>query len=208
MNRGVDGLSDAELLAIVLGTGSKGLPVVCYCEQLINHFGSLRRVLAASPQQLIRIHGVGRAKASQIVAISELSRRSLAEALKLGSALDHPHHVKQYCQTVLGHRTVEHCIALFLNTQLKLITCVELSRGTLSEAAVYPREIVRKALEHHAAAVILAHNHPSGSNVPSAADLSLTRRVADALKLVDIHLVDHLIVAGQDSLSLAETGQL
>lgn len=208
MRHGPGVLTNAELLAIMLRTGSKGCPARMLGEQLLARFGNLRTLLAAAPKELTAVHGLGLAKSSQIVAISELARRAIAEELTNGSPLDNPERVKLYCQAVLGHRRIEHCIALYLNTHLQLIACVELARGTLAEAVVYPREVVRAALDHHAAAVILAHNHPSGATRPSRADLTFTTKIRAALALVDIRLIDHLIVAGHDILSLAEAGHL
>lgn len=208
MRHGPGVLTNAELLAIMLRTGNKGRPALTLGEHLLERFGNLRSLLAAAPNELIAVHGVGLAKSSQIAAISELARRAIAEELTDGSPLNNPERVKQYCRSVLGHRRIEHCIALYLNTHLQLIACVELARGTLAEAVVYPREVVRAALEHHAAAVILAHNHPSGATQPSQADLRFTAKIKAALALVDIRLIDHLIVAGHNTLSLAEKGQL
>lgn len=201
-------LTDTELLAIMLGTGSKNVPVMQLGQTLIDHFGSLRNVLSSPPGSLTRLRGMGTAKACQIAAVSELARRGIAEELSQGDAMSSPDRVARYCQSILAHRRVEHCIALYLNVRLQLVACVELARGTVAEAVVYPREVVRGALEHHASAVILAHNHPSGTLVASQADINLTRKVAAALMLVDIRLVDHLIIAGNSSLSMAQSGQI
>jgi len=205
---GAEVLTDAELLAIILRTGSKDLPVLQLGQRLVDHFGSLRSVLSTPAISLTHIHGLGTAKACQIATVSELARRGIAEELSQASAMSSPERVTRYCQSVLAHRRIEHCIALYLNIRLQLVACVELARGTVSEAVVYPREVVRGALEHHASAVILAHNHPSGTLAASPADISLTRKIGAALKLVDIRLIDHLIIAGNDSLSMAQTGQL
>ena len=208
MRHGAQVLTDAELLAIMLRTGSRNVPVLQLGQSLVEHFGSMRGLLSAQASTLTQVHGLGVAKACQIVAVSELARRGIAEELSQGCAMSSPERVKRYCQSILAHRRVEHCIALYLNTRLQLIACVELARGTVSEAVVYPREVVRGALENHATAVILAHNHPSGTLEASQADLSLTRKIAAALTLVDIRLIDHLIIAGHDTLSMAQTGQM
>lgn len=208
LQHGAQALTDAELIAIMLRTGSRNTPAVALGQSLVEHFGSLRGLLSATARSLTQLHGLGTAKACQLAAVSELARRGIAEELSQGCAMSTPERVKRYCQSMLAHRRVEHCIALYLNTRLQLIACVELARGTVSEAVVYPREVVRGALEHYAMAVILAHNHPSGTLQPSQADIQLTRRVADALNLVDIRLIDHLIIAGHDTLSMAQQGHM
>ncbi|TEA79517.1 RadC family protein [Allopusillimonas ginsengisoli] len=200
-------LTDAELLAIILRTGTSGCDAIALGQKLVSQFGGLRGLLNASPQALLSIQGLGIAKTCEILAISELNRRALEEALAVGRTLDHPQRVKQYCVARLGHLTIEHCIALYLDNQLQLIAAEEVARGTLTQAPVYPREIVKAGLAHHAAAVILAHNHPSGTARASEADISLTRHLKQALAMVDIRLVDHLIVAGTTAVSLAEQGQ-
>ncbi|OWT70394.1 MULTISPECIES: DNA repair protein RadC [unclassified Achromobacter] len=201
-------LDDAELLAVVLCTGLPGRPVMALARQIIERYGGLRGLLAAPPEVLRATPGLGSAKTCQLLSVLELARRALHEALAQGRALDHPDLVKQYCVALLGHRKVEHCLALYLDNGLRLIATGEVARGTLTKAAVYPREIVRDALRHHAAALILTHNHPSGRAEPSEADLRLTRHVRRALALVEIRLLDHLIVAGGAVLSLAEHGKL
>ncbi|WP_442596881.1 RadC family protein [Parapusillimonas sp. JC17] len=201
-------LTSAELLAIILRTGIKGCDAVSLGHRLIKQFDGLRGLLSADALTLMSQEGLGAAKACEILAINELSRRALEEDLKAGMALDQPQRVKRYCAATLGHLPVEHCMALYLDNQLRLITCEEVSRGTLNQASVYPREIIKAALKHHAAAVILAHNHPSGVAEPSQSDLALTRHLKNALSLVDVRLLDHLIVAGASAVSLAERGQL
>jgi DNA repair protein RadC len=164
--------------------------------------------LSADAASLRGVAGLGAAKACEILAISELGRRALEEDLKSGQALDQPQQVKAYCMASLGHLRVEHCMALYLDSQYRLIQDEEIARGTLSQASVYPREVVKAALRHHAAALILAHNHPSGVAEPSHADLSLTRHLKHALALVDVRLLDHIIVACGQAVSLAERGQV
>lgn len=199
-------LTSAELLAIVLRTGIRGCNVVELSHRLIQHCGGVRGLLAADANALMKLPGLGQAKACEILAISELSRRALEEELRTGDTLDQPTRVKRYCVALLAHLDVEHCIALYLDTRFRLITSEEVARGTLNQASVYPREVVKAALRHHAAALILAHNHPSGVAEPSQADLALTQHLRKALALVDVRLLDHLIVTASGALSLAEQG--
>lgn len=208
LRHGAAVLSDAELLAVILRTGVAGCPVVTLGQQLLLRFGGLRGLFGADLDMLQRVPGLGAAKSCQLAAIMELSRRTLGEELGCGDVFDAPQRVKEYCALTLAHRRIEHCMALFLDNQHRLIASVELASGTLTQAAVYPREVVRQALSHHAAALILAHNHPSGSAEPSQADLSLTRHLRQALALVDVRLLDHMIVAADQVVSLAERGQM
>lgn len=201
-------LTTPELLAIILRTGTRGSDAVDLARGLIGRFKGLRGLLAADAQALLEVPGLGPAKTCELLAINELNRRALAEALQAGVDLDQPQRVKHYCVAMLGHLRVEHCMALYLDSQYRLIATEELARGTLSQASVYPREVVRAGLHHHAAALILAHNHPSGVAEPSQADLTLTRHLKHALALVDIRLLDHLIVTAHGAVSLAERGQL
>lgn len=199
-------LTDAELLAVVLGTGLPGQDVLSLAQTLLAAFGGLRGLLGAEPTAMIGTAGIGRARAAQLGAVMELARRSLAEDLTREHTLDDPARMQAYCALLLGHQTVEVCYALFLDNRLRLIASEVVSRGTLAQATVYPREVVRAALRHHAAMVVLAHNHPSGVAEPSAADRQLTRHLAQALALVDIRLVDHVLVAGGHTVSFAQHG--
>ncbi|OZI19576.1 hypothetical protein CAL26_18385 [Bordetella genomosp. 9] len=208
LRHGAAVLTDAELLAIVLRTGTPGQPVVALAHEILTHFDGLRGLFGASADALVRIRGLGLAKTCQLQSVLELARRAMREELTEGCALDQPGRVKQYCVAMLGHHEVEHCIALYLDNRLRLIATGEVARGTLAQASVYPREVVRDALRHHAAALILAHNHPSGLAVPSDADERLTRHLRQALALVDVRLLDHLIVAGGAALSMAEQGRM
>lgn len=201
-------LTSSELLAIVLRTGVRGCTAVALGQRLITQFGGLRGLLATDARALLQVRGLGMAKVAELLAISEINRRALQEDLRAGSALNNPSVVKQYCMARLGHLPIEHCMALYLDSQYRLIVSEEVARGTLNQASVYPREIVKAALRHHAAALILAHNHPSGVAEPSDADLALTRHLRKALALVDIRLLDHLIVTGNHALSLAERGEM
>lgn len=205
---GAQVLTSAELLAIILRTGPRGSDAIELGRGLINRFKGLRGLLSADAQALLGVPGLGPAKTCELLAINELNRRALAEELHTGIDLDQPQRVKHYCTAMLGHLRIEHCMALYLDNQYRLIATEELARGTLSQASVYPREVVRAALRHHAAALILAHNHPSGVGEPSQADLALTRHLKHALALVDIRLLDHLIVTAQSAVSLAERGQV
>ncbi len=208
LRHGAQALTSPELLAVLLRTGTRGITAVDMGHRMIEHFGGLRRLLAAESSALLAFPGMGAAKTCELLAVQELSRRALEEPLRNGRALSQPDRVKQFCAMRLAHLRVEHCIALFLDSQLQLIECTEVARGTLSHASVYPREVVKAALEHYAAALILAHNHPSGLAEPSPADLTLTRQLKQALALVDVRLLDHLIVGATEVTSLAERGQV
>jgi DNA repair protein RadC len=199
-------LSDAELLAIFLRTGIRGCSAVDMGRQLIQRFGSLGKLLAAEPGDFARGSGLGPAKYAQFMAVKELARRVLAEEMQLGDALSSPQAVRQYLRLAIGVRDVEVFVALFLTAQNRVLAVEEIFRGTLTETRVYPREIVRRALQHNAHAVIVAHNHPSGVAEPSAADRALTASLKQALALVDISLLDHFVVTGSHAESLAERG--
>jgi len=208
LRHGAAALTDAELLAIMLRTGTARQSAVALGHTLLERYGGLRALLAATPDELIHIPGLGHAKICQLLAVHELAQRSLQEELVRVCALDHPNKVKRYCATHLANSPIERCLALYLDGRHQLISTEEVSRGTLSQTSVYPRELVRAALRHHAAGLILAHNHPSGCCEPSLADRRLTKHVKEALALVDVQLLDHLIVAGNQVESLAELGWL
>lgn len=208
LRQGADSLRDDELLALALRTGTRGRSAIEMGSRLMQEYGGLRGLFSASPQELMALPGMGAAKAGSLASILELARRVAQEQLASQHVLSQPAHVKRYFQTALAHRRIEHCLALYLDNQLNLITTGELARGTLNQACVYPREVVREALRHHAAALILAHNHPSGRAQPSQADRDFTQRLKQALDLVDIRLLDHVIIAGSDVVSMAELGDL
>ncbi|MGB3835235.1 RadC family protein [Castellaniella sp.] len=208
LQHGVQSLTASELLAVLLRTGTRGRSAVGMAHDLIAHFGGLRRLLSAETTALLAFPGLGVAKTCELLAVQELGRRALEEPLRNGRVLNQPDQVKQFCAMRLAHLRIEHCIGLFLDTQLRLIDCIEVAKGTLSHASVYPRELVKSALQHHAAALIIAHNHPSGLSEPSPADIALTRQLKQALALVDVRLLDHLVVGATDVVSLAERGQL
>lgn len=205
---GAEHLPDEELLAIVLRTGTAQLNVISLAQRLLEHFGGFRALLAAEASNLQRIKGIGQAKSCELLAISEITRRALKESLMQGPTMNQPKKVKDYCISRLGHLRIEHCIALYLDNQLRLIECEEIAKGTINQASIYPRELLKSALVHHASAVILAHNHPSGIREPSQADLHLTRHLKQALQLVDIRLLDHLIITANHATSLAERSQI
>lgn len=205
---GPSALTSPELLAIILRTGVPGCDAVALGHALIQQFNGLRGLLSADAHSLMQVRGMGKAKTCELLAVSELARRSLGEALMTGQCLNRPDKVKQFCAAHLAHLKIEHCMALFLDSQHRLICHETLSRGTLSQASVYPREVVKAALTHHAASVILTHNHPSGVREPSQADLALTRHLRNALQLIDVKLLDHIIVTPDFVISLAERGEL
>lgn len=205
---GAQALSDAELLAIFLRVGIRGKSAVDLARELLGHFdGSLARLADAPPTDLAKLPGLGPAKATQLAATLELARRALAEDMKRRDLLGSPGAVRDWLRLKLGGLSHEVFGALWLDAQNRLIAWEELSRGTLTQTSVYPREVVKRALATNAAAVILAHNHPSGFAEPSAADELLTRNLKEALALVNVRVLDHFIVAGQSQpLSFAERG--
>ncbi len=201
-------LSDAELVALLLGTGIKGKSAVELARDLLAGFGGLAGLLSAEHAALLKFKGLGSAKLAQIAAVLELSRRSLGEELRTRSALTSPQSVRDYLRLSLGTREHEVFIVIFLDAQHRVLSSEELFRGTLTQTSVYPREIVKAALKANAAAVIFAHNHPSGVAEPSQADELLTRQLKEALSMVDVKVLDHFIVAGRATLSFAERGLL
>lgn len=201
-------LSDAELLAVFLRVGVSGKSAVDLGRDMIGHFGSLNRLFAAGLPEFSALNGLGPAKYAQLQAVMELTRRALAEDMKAGDTLSSPGAVRQYLQLMLGNRSYESFAVLFVDVKNRLIAAEELFRGTLTHTSVYPREVVKHALAHNAASVILAHNHPSGSPEPSAADRHLTQALKQALALVDIRVLDHFIVAGPSVYSFAEHGEI
>ncbi len=210
LTQGPGALSDAELLAIFLRVGVKGLSAVDLARQLLARFdNSLARLTAATAAELTEVKGIGPAKAAQLTAVLELARRGLREEMRQRPALSSPGAVRDWLRLALAPLQHEVFLALWLDAQNRLIATDELFRGTLTQTSVYPREVVKQALARNAAAVILAHNHPSGLSEPSSADELLTRSLKQALALVDVRLVDHFIVAGMTPpLSFAERGLL
>ncbi|MDX2506010.1 MAG: DNA repair protein RadC [Gammaproteobacteria bacterium] len=206
LQRGADALTDAELLAIFLRTGTKGLSAIDVAYNLLNEFSSLRNLFNASLEDFSKTRGIGPAKYVQLQAVMEMSRRYLGETLSKQCAISSPQDTRQYLKSQLRDRPYEVFAALFLDNRHQVIKFEELFRGTIDGASVYPREVVTAALKHNAAAIIVAHNHPSGIAEPSQADERITRRLKDALGLVDIRLLDHLIIGDGDIVSLAERG--
>lgn len=205
---GAKALSDAELLAIFLRTGVKGFSAVDLARKLINEFGSLRQLLEADQQQFCKGHGLGQAKYVQLQAVLEMGRRHLESSLKHGDAFTDADNTMRYIKQRLRAYPHEVFACLYLDNQHRFLQFDELFRGTIDGASVYPREVVKAALKHNAAAVILAHNHPSGVAEPSQADIHITKRIKSALDLVDIRVLDHIIVGDAEVTSLAQRGCL
>ena len=206
--RGAAALSDAELLAIFLRTGVAGMSAVDLARKLLVKYGSLTGLFAADRAGFCEVKGMGAAKFAQLQAVLEMSRRALQEELQRGDVLSSPRAVRDYLKLLLAGRGQEVFMVLFLDTQHRVIAFEELFHGTLSQTSVYPREVVKRALAHNAAAVILAHNHPSGVTEPSQADQLLTSALKQALALVDVTVLDHFVVAAGQTLSFAERGLL
>ena len=217
--RGPAALADAELLAILLRTGIVGKGVLQMAQELLEPpgvdpdtgsitggFGGIAGLLHTSAADLERIKGLGPAKRAELVAVLELARRALAQQLREREVFDSPNTVKHYLQLHLAAKGHEVFAVLFLDAQNRLLALEELFRGTLTQTSVYPREVVLRALHHQAAAVVLAHNHPSGSVQPSRADEALTQTLKTTLALVDVRVLDHVIVAPGQALSMAEQG--
>ncbi|WP_417511769.1 RadC family protein [Methylophaga sp.] len=205
---GAKALSDAELLAIFLRTGVKGFSAVDLARKLIHEFGSLRRLLEADQQEFCQGHGLGQAKYVQLQAVLEMGRRHLESSLKHGDAFTDADTTMRYIKQRLRAYPHEVFACLYLDNQHRFLQFDELFRGTIDGASVYPREVVKSALQHNAAAVILAHNHPSGIAEPSQADINITKRIQSALDLVDIRVLDHIIVGDADVTSLAQLGHV
>jgi DNA repair protein RadC len=201
-------LADAELLALLLRTGLKGTPVLQLAQQLLQGFGGVAGLLHAGADELKRVKGLGPAKRAELVAVLELARRALAQALQARPVFESPTQVKDYLRLKLAALPHEVFAVLFLDAQHRLLAMEELFRGTLTQTSVYPREVVKRALALNAAAVMLAHNHPSGVAEPSKADEYLTRTLQSALGLVDVRVLDHFVVAREQVVSFAERGLL
>jgi DNA repair protein RadC len=206
--RGPQALSDAELLAIFLRTGVPGKTAVDLARELLSQFGSLRAILEADRARFCRGAGLGTAKFVQLQATLEIARRHLLETLKRGDPLTSPQATRTFLSARLRGYAYEVFACLFLDNRHRVIQFEEMFRGTIDGASVHPREVVKRALDHHAAAVIFAHNHPSGVAEPSQADHLLTRRLKDALALLDIRVLDHIVIGDGEAVSLAERGLL
>ena len=201
-------LADAELIALLLRTGLPGSSVLQLADRMLDEFGGLAGLLRAEPAQLERIKGIGPAKRAEIAAVLELARRAMHGELAARPVFDSPIRVKEYLKLQLGGRDHEVFAVLFLDAQSRLVRLEEMFRGTLTQTSVYPREVVKRALELGAAAVILAHNHPSGAAEPSRADEYLTQTLKSALALVDVRVLDHFVVGQGVVVSFAERGLL
>jgi len=207
LERGPQALSDVELLAILLRTGMAGKNVLALAQELLEP-GGVSGLLHASRKQLQAHKGLGPAKQAELLAVAELARRALGQQLREREVLHSPLAVKQYLQLHLAHKAHEVFAVLFLDSQNRMLALEELFRGTLSQTSVYPREVVLRALHHSCAAVVLAHNHPSGSVQPSRADEALTNNLKASLALVDVRVLDHIIVGQGHAFSMAEQGLL
>ncbi len=204
---GSEGLSNAELLAIFLRIGSKGKTAVDLARDLLKQFGDLKTLFNLPLQEFCRVRGLGSAKYAQLQAVLEMSRRYLLEDIKSKPFLHSSQATKQYLLALLGQRKKEVFGCLFLDSKHCIIAFQELFQGSIDRADIYPREVVKAALQHNAAAVILAHNHPSGDPEPSQADIQVTKKLRSALHLVEIRVLDHIVVGRNKSVSFVETGR-
>jgi DNA repair protein RadC len=206
LKTGSAGLTDTELIALFLGQGLPGYNVFDVARSLLARFGSLRAMLDATPDDFKGLRGIGPAKTAVLLAVIEMARRALAEKAHGRPLVDSPSAVEDYLRLLIGTRPHEVFVCLFLDARHHLLRMEESSRGSLTRMAVYPREIVRRALTLNAAGLIVAHNHPSGAVEPSASDRRLTRVLRDSLALIDVQLMDHLVVGGNSVFSFAQAG--
>ena len=206
LEQGSTSLSDAELLAIFLRTGVSGKSAVDLARHLLSQFGSLRRLMEADLRTFSGQLGLGPAKFVQLQAVLEIARRHLAERLRHDSVLENPVAVREYLKSMLRHEPHEVFGCLFLDSKHRVLAFESLFRGSIDTTSVYPRQVVKRALAHNAAALILCHNHPSGNSDPSEADRKLTKRLQEALNLIDVRVLDHFIIGDGDPLSMAEYG--
>ena len=208
LKHGAHSLSDAELLAIFLRVGVAGKSAVDLARDMLTQFGSLSELVAAPRDVFLNIHGLGTAKYAQLQASVELSRRALGEQLKQKPVFNQPSQLQNYVRLKIAHQPQEVFYVMLLASDLSLVFEAELFRGTLGQTAVYPREIVKLALQHNAHAVVVAHNHPSGSLQPSSADIAVTQHIRQALQTVDVKLLDHIIVSMHGSVAFHDLGLL
>jgi DNA repair protein RadC len=206
LSKGAESLSDAELVAIFLRTGIRGKSAVDLAREALRRCGSLSALCGASGRELCALPGLGAAKYAQLQAVLEMARRALREKIDNGAALSSPHAVRDYLRLRLQGRPHEVFAGVFLDAQNRVLAVEELFRGTLTQTSVYPREIVKRALHHNAAALIFAHNHPSGVAEPSRADEMLTVALKQALALVDVKVLDHFVIGSDAAMSFAERG--
>ena len=205
---GAAALADAELIALLLRTGLPGVSVLQLAQQMLDRFGGMAGLLRASVDDLKVVKGLGPAKRAEIAAVIELARRALTQQLSQLPVFDRPQQIKDFLKLQLGGRGFEVFAVMFLDSQQRLLKLEEMFRGTLTQTSVYPREVVKRALELHAGAVVFAHNHPSGAAEPSRADEYLTQTLKSALALVDVRVLDHLVVGDGEVVSFAERGLL
>ena len=208
LQRGSASLTDAELLAIFLRTGTPGKSAVDLARELLSDFGSLKALLDADQQRFCLGNGLGTAKYAQLQAVMEMAKRHFKEVLQRGSALTSPEITRAYLSAQLRGYSYEVFACLFLDNQHRVIRLDELFRGTIDGASVYPREVVKLALHYNAAAVIFAHNHPSGISEPSQSDKHITEKLKQALAMFDIRVLDHFIIGDGEPFSFAEHGLL
>ncbi|GLO46014.1 UPF0758 protein [Pseudomonas putida] len=206
MQRGVGSLTDTELLAVFLGSGVRGRNVVELARGLLVKFGGLRQLLEADREAFVGELGLGPVRYSQLQALLEIGRRHLATSIERESAMDSPRTVRRYLKAMLRHEVSEVFGCLFLDTKHRPLAFEILFRGTIDRASVYPREVVRRALLHNAAALILCHNHPSGNSEPSQDDVHLTLSLKRGLALIDVRVLDHIIIGDGEPLSMVEHG--
>lgn len=205
---GGSALSDAELLAILFGTGSAGKDVLAWSRDLLSNSGGLAQLMTMPGEQLVKLKGIGPARSIQLQVILELAKRYLAATLARGEGFTRPQLVRDYLAAQLRHQSREVFAVLLLDSQHRLLHFSELFLGTINAAPVYPREIVKLVMQHNAAAVIIAHNHPSGVAEPSIADQRVTERIKKALDVIDVALLDHFVIGGEGTVSFAERGML
>jgi DNA repair protein RadC len=208
LTKGARALSEAELLAIVLRTGVSGKSAVDLGRELLQQYGNLSALFASDLERLLLTKGLGYAKAVQLQAVIELARRALEEQLTPGVNLNSPKAVRDFLRLALLRQDKEVFLGIFLDSQNRVLATEHLSEGTLTQTSVFPREVVKRALHHNAAALIFAHNHPSGLAEPSRADEVLTQALKQALTLIDVKVLDHFIVGGSHTMSFAERGLL
>lgn len=206
LQRGAGSLTDAELLAVFLGSGVRGRNVVELARGLLVKFGGLRQLLEADREAFVGELGLGPVRYSQLQALLEIGRRHLATSIERESAMDSPATVRRYLKAMLRHEVSEVFGCLFLDTKHRPLAFEILFRGTIDRANVYPREVVRRALLHNAAALILCHNHPSGNSEPSQDDVHLTLSLKRGLALIDVRVLDHIIIGDGEPLSMVEHG--
>lgn len=208
LQHGASQLSDAELIAIFLRCGFKGCSAIHLARMMLKSFGGIRQLLHAKSQEFCNFKGLGIAKYVQFQAALEISRRYLSQEIEQTAVMDCPDTVRKYLIHCLSAKEHEVFFCLYLDNQHRLIKSEELFRGTIDQASVHPREIVRQAIKYNAAAVLVAHNHPSGLQSPSQSDIQITKIIKSALQLLDIRLLDHFIIAGNHAVSLAQLGHV